>query len=238
MKIKKGFVIFGVCLAVAGTFVASALPWRYSHKAHALVLVKDPSNIEEAIKMVNHLTNILNNEQMKLALQLLQMKKLDQNTLSALWNYAKTDKAFAEALAKGETGKWGGLLYKLDGMLSGTKSVPTTWQQGLGEVADILDDQRGIQHQFGAGRPAAVKIIVVGRRRPGLSGRPVGDHHAYPVRIPAHRKPPVFGYDPAVDFRCEVGGVFHDLPRALVTAGRAADDRCGGQQNDQQFPES
>ena len=45
MKIKKSFVIFGVCMALAGTVVASMLPWRYSHRAHALVLVKDPNNI-------------------------------------------------------------------------------------------------------------------------------------------------------------------------------------------------
>ena len=80
MKIKKSFVIFGVCMALAGTVVASMLPWRYSHRAHALVLVKDPNNIAEAIKMVNHLTNLLTNEQMQLALQVLQMKKLDENT--------------------------------------------------------------------------------------------------------------------------------------------------------------
>ncbi len=141
MKIKKSFVIFGVGMALLGTFFASMLPWRYSHRAHALVLVKDPSNIEEAIKMVNHLTNILSNEQMQLALQILQMKKLDENTLSALWNYAKTNKDFAEKLAKGEAGKWGNLLYKVDGMLSGSQSIPTTWQQGLGEVTDILDGQ-------------------------------------------------------------------------------------------------
>ena len=160
MKIKKGFLLFSLFMAVAGTLVASALPWRYSHRAHALVLVKDPSNIEEAIKMVNHLTNLLSNEQMQLALQLLQMKKLDENTLFAIWNYAKTNKDFAEKLAKGEAGKWGDVLYRLDGMLSGSKSIPTTWQDGLGEITDILDGQLGKAQGgcFGNGRPGMVVL--------------------------------------------------------------------------------
>lgn len=160
MKIKKSFVAFGVCMAVAGTLFASFLPWRYSHRAHALVLVKDPSNIEEAIKTVNHLTNLLSNEQMQLALQILQMKKLDENTLFSLWNIAKTNSKLGEMIAKGETGKWGDLLVKVDGMLSGTHSIPTTWQQGLGEVTDILDGQLSNASGgcFGNGRSGMVVV--------------------------------------------------------------------------------
>ena len=160
MKIKKGFIIFGVCMALAGTLVASALPWRYSHRAHALVLVKDPSNISEAIKTVNHLFNILSNEQMQVALQILQMKKLDENALFSIWNYAKTNKEFMEKLTKGEQGEWGGVLYKLDGMLSGSSSIPTTWSEGLGEVTDILDGQLSQTNGgcFGNGRPGMVVV--------------------------------------------------------------------------------
>lgn len=160
MKIKKSFVAFGVCMALAGTLFAAALPWRYSHHAHALVLVKDPNNIAEAIKMVNYLTNVLDNEQMQIALQLLQMKKLDENTLFSLWNLAKTNKEFSEMIAKGETGKWGDVLYRLDGMLSGKSSIPMTWQQGLGEVTDILDGELGKAGGgcFGSGKPGMVVL--------------------------------------------------------------------------------
>lgn len=160
MKIKKSFVIFGVVMAVMGTLFASALPWRYSRRAHALVLVKDPSNIEEAIKMVNHLTNLLSNEQMQLALQILQMKKLDENTLFGLWNIAKDNTKLGEMIAKGESGKWGDLLVKVDGMLSGNVSIPTTWQEGLGEVTDILDGQLSQANGgcFGNGRAGMVVV--------------------------------------------------------------------------------
>lgn len=163
MKIKRSFIIFGVCMAVAGTLFASMLPWRYSHRAHTLVLVKDPNNIVEAIKMVNHLTNLLTNEQMQLALQVLQMKKLDENTLFTLWNMAKTNQDFAEKLAKGEAGTWGDVLYRIDGMLSGSKSIPMTWQEGLGEVTDILEGQMNGANGgcFGNGKPGMVVLNQV-----------------------------------------------------------------------------
>ena len=158
MKIKKSFVAFGICIALAGTFCASMLPWRYSRRAEALVLVKDPANIAEAIKMVNHTLNILTAEQERIALQLLQMKKLDQGTLNLLWQSLKTDKEFAEKLAKGEAGKWGNVLYKVDGMLSGSKSIPTTWSEGLGEVTDILDGQMKQGGCFGTGNKGLVVL--------------------------------------------------------------------------------
>lgn len=161
MKTKKTFIIFGVFLAVAGTMFAAMLPWRYSHRAEALVLVKDPANIAETIKMVNHTANILTAEQEKIVLQLLQMKKLDQSTLNSLWQALTADKEFAEKLTKGETGKWGNVLYKVDGMLSGEKSIPTTWRDGLGEVTDILDGHMASGGCFGTGRPGLVILNQV-----------------------------------------------------------------------------
>ena len=109
--------------------------------------------------MVNNLTKLLDNEQLQLALQILQMKKLDENTLFNLWNLAKTNKEFAEMLAKGEAGKWGDVLYKLDGYLSGG-SIPSTWQEGLGEVTDILDGQLSQANGgcFGNGRGGMVVV--------------------------------------------------------------------------------
>lgn len=156
MKIKKSFVTFGICMAIAGTFCTSVLP-RATRNAEALVLVKDPENIAEAIKIVTNTLDILTAEQQQIVLHLLNMKKLDVADLEKFRTIFINDKTVSNSIVNGEGD------YALGGILSGKMSIPTTWDGMLGSVTDILNGQTDAGGCFGTGKPGLVLLSRVNK---------------------------------------------------------------------------
>ena len=156
MKIKKSFVAFGVFLALAGTFCAATLP-KFARRAEALVLVKDPANIAEAIKIVTNTLDILSAEQQQIVLQLLNMKKLDPSDLTKFRTIFLKDQTTSNNIVNGEGD------YALSGILSGKLSIPTSWDSMLGSVTDILNGQGNDGGCFGTGKPGLILLSRVGK---------------------------------------------------------------------------
>lgn len=156
MKIKKSFVAFGVFLALAGTFCVATLP-KFARRAEALVLVKDPANIAEAIKIVTNTLDILSAEQQQIVLQLLNMKKLDPSDLTKFRTIFLKDQTTSNNIVNGEGD------YALSGILSGKLSIPTSWDSMLGSVTDILNGQGNSGGCFGTGKPGLILLSRVGK---------------------------------------------------------------------------
>ncbi len=79
--IKKTALASAIVVGVAASFV-TMLPT--SHRTEAAIAVIDQKNIEEAIKTAIQTAKILTEEQKQLALQILNMKKLDISMLEDL----------------------------------------------------------------------------------------------------------------------------------------------------------
>ena len=79
--VKTTAVISGIMVGVLAGFTVM-LPT--SHRSEAAIAVIDQRNIEEAIKTAIQTAKILTEEQKQLALQILNMKKLDVSMLETL----------------------------------------------------------------------------------------------------------------------------------------------------------
>ncbi len=125
MKLKTSAIILGIFMGCAGVF--GGMAWK-NHTTEAAVAVWDQKNIAEAIKTVLNTTNILTEEQKKIALELLNMKSLDANKL---WNIMQGHKNRQDEFWN-EKGAY-------EGVLAAKKSVPGAWDEAFGQIDLILD---------------------------------------------------------------------------------------------------
>jgi type IV secretion system protein TrbJ len=123
--IKKTAVGTGVLMGVTVSFLAMLPNTRH---ASATVLVYDAQNVAEAIKTAINTASMLTNEQKQLALQILNMKKLDGETLAAWYKNQQTQQN--EVLNEEQM--------KI-GALNSNSSVNTFWNEEMGNVDDVLN---------------------------------------------------------------------------------------------------
>lgn len=148
MKSKKVAIGIGILFGVSASIFAMIPTTKQSQAA---IAVWDEKNIAQAIEMVSKTTQILSDEDKKLALAILNAKKLDsdlilkyvdENTKIAThsgfgWNYqnATSNGGFT----------WGKLdeLYKNTGTngqkLDSTALVENAWKQRLGDLQSVLN---------------------------------------------------------------------------------------------------
>lgn len=124
--IKKTAVFSGIVVGVAACFTAM-LPT--SHRSEAAIAVIDQRNIEEAIKTAIQTAKILTEEQKQVAMQILNMKKLDISML--------------ETLMKGNEEKEkiplsGDVIYP-DSLLKKNESLEKIWNERIGNIEDVIN---------------------------------------------------------------------------------------------------
>ena len=100
-----------------------------SHRSEAAIAVIDQRNIEEAIKTAIQTAKILTEEQKQVAMQILNMKKLDISML--------------ETLMKGNEEKEkmplsGDLIYP-DSLIKKNESVQKIWNERIGNIEDVIN---------------------------------------------------------------------------------------------------
>lgn len=130
LKKKKIVVGTGVSMGILAAFLAM-LP--VSGKSEAGVFVIDKQNIEEAIKTAINTASILTDEQKQLALQILNSKKLDLATLEDFYNKQKSDQN--KILSEHDN---------MTGILDKQSSVPSFWDEELGNVEDVLNGNESL----------------------------------------------------------------------------------------------
>lgn len=111
-----------------GTLSAFFAMLPTARPATAAVLVYDAENVAEAIKTAINTATMLTNEQKQLALQILNMTKLDSDTLT---NWAKNQQTQQNEILNEEQMKIGAL--------STNNSVNNFWNKELGSVEDVLN---------------------------------------------------------------------------------------------------
>lgn len=134
MRFKKSAIVIGILVGITAG-VTAMLPT--SRSAEALVLVKDESNIAEAIKTALTTANILTQEQQQLALQILNMQQLSPSKIIQLLQ----DQKARQNEVLDEKGAY-------DGILSPNTSVPTFWNEELGTVEDVVNGNKTLVDLF------------------------------------------------------------------------------------------
>lgn len=125
--VKKTAVITGIVVGVTACFT-TMLPT--SHKTEAAIAVIDQRNIEEAIKTAIQTAKILTEEQKQLALQILNMKKLDVSMLETLM---KRNEEKEKIPLSGD-------MVIPDGIINNkSKSVDAVWQERIGNIEDVIN---------------------------------------------------------------------------------------------------
>ena len=146
MKIKKGAIVLGILMGCAGVF--GGMVYK-NHTSEAAVAVWDEKNIAEAIKTVLNTTNILTEEQKKIALELLNMKSLDINRLTNILQ----GQINREQQIWNEEGAY-------SGVLAAKKSIPAEWDEAFGNIDLILDGNISPQD---AGKITSTGIRLIDR---------------------------------------------------------------------------
>jgi len=123
--LKKTTIGMGICLGTLASVIAMV---PTSRSASATVLVYDAQNVTQAIKTAINTATMLTNEQKQLALQILNMKKLDASTLEAWYKQQKSQQT--EALSENEA---------KTGALNKNDSVSNFWNKEMGSVEDVLN---------------------------------------------------------------------------------------------------
>ena len=125
--IRKTAIATGVIVGITAGTVGML---TVSHRTEAAIAVFDERNIEEAIKTAIQTANILTEEQKQLALQILNMKKLDASKLAdLLGRNAKKEQAILAGdavLPPGILGDKG-------------KSVEAVWDERMGNIEDVIN---------------------------------------------------------------------------------------------------
>ena len=124
--IKKTALASAVVAGVAASFV-TMLPT--SHKTEAAIAVIDQKNIEEAIKTAIQTAKILTEEQKQLALQILNMKKLD---ISILEDLMKRNEEKEKVPLSGD------MLFP-ESLIKQNESIPKIWNERIGNVEDVIN---------------------------------------------------------------------------------------------------
>ena len=124
---KKTAVVSGVIVGIAASFTAMV---PTSQSTEAAIAVFDEKNIEEAIKTAIQTAKILTEEQKQLALQILNMKKLDASMLKDLMRRNEEK----------ERAPLSGDMLMPPGLLNDTgKSVGALWDERIGNIEDVIN---------------------------------------------------------------------------------------------------
>ncbi len=136
MKMKKAKIVAALVLAGLTGCFAAEIP--APHTAEALVLVKDPDNIAEAIKTATNTANMLTNLTKQLELQIKGMEKLTPGDINYVLTTVQNQNKKREDFAWG-TGQDQLNPVQIGGILSNQTSVLAQWNDTLGNVEDILN---------------------------------------------------------------------------------------------------
>ena len=126
MKLKGKILATGLFLGISAGFMAM-IPT--SHHTSAAIAVIDQRNIEEAIKTAIQTAQILTEEQKQLALQILNMKKLDISMLETLMKRNEEKEKIPLS---------GDLIYP-DSLLKKNESLEKIWNERIGNIEDVIN---------------------------------------------------------------------------------------------------
>ena len=124
--IKTTAVISGIVVGVAASFTVM-LPT--SHRMEAAIAVIDQRNIEEAIKTAIQRAKILTEEQKQLALQILNMKKLDISMLETLMKRNEEKEKIPLS---------GDAIYP-ESLIKQNESIQKIWNERIGNIEDVIN---------------------------------------------------------------------------------------------------
>ena len=113
-----------------GILAGIAMMIPYSRNSEAAIAVFDQRNIEEAVKTAIQTANILSEEQKQYALQLLNIKKLDESVLEDLINRNQEKN---KSILSGDAIIPKGIINDPD------KSVQAIWDERMGNIEDVLN---------------------------------------------------------------------------------------------------
>ncbi len=126
MKLKGKILATGLFLGISAGFLAM-IPT--SHHTSAAIAVIDQRNIEEAIKTAIQTAKILTEEQKQLALQILNMKKLDISMLETLMKRNEEKEKIPLS---------GDVIYP-DSLLKKNESLEKIWNERIGNIEDVIN---------------------------------------------------------------------------------------------------
>ena len=125
--IRNTVAVTGLVVGITAGF-AVMLPT--SQRTEAAIAVIDARNIEEAVKTAIQTAKILTEEQKQLALQILNMKKLDVSTIEEL--IRRNTKKDEEILA-------GDMILPPGVINDQIKSAQAQWEERIGNIEDVLN---------------------------------------------------------------------------------------------------
>ena len=124
--IKTTAVISGIMVGVAAGFTVM-LPT--SHRTEAAIAVIDQRNIEEAIKTAIQTAKILTEEQKQVAMQILNMKKLDISMLETLMKRNEEKEKIPLS---------GDVIYP-ESLIKQNESIQKIWNERIGNIEDVIN---------------------------------------------------------------------------------------------------
>ena len=124
--VKTTAVISGIMVGVLAGFTVM-LPT--SHRSEAAIAVIDQRNIEEAIKTAIQTAKILTEEQKQLALQILNMKKLDVSMLETLMKRNEEKEKIPLS---------GDAIYP-ESLIKQNESIQKIWNERIGNIEDVIN---------------------------------------------------------------------------------------------------
>ena len=129
--IKTTAVISGIVVGVAASFTVM-LPT--SHKSEAAIAVIDQRNIEEAIKTAIQTAKILTEEQKQVAMQILNMKKLDISMLETLMKRNEEKEKIPLS---------GDVIYP-ESLIKQNESIQKIWNERIGDIEDVINGNKTV----------------------------------------------------------------------------------------------
>lgn len=132
MKFKKGMLAIGIIMGIMCGF-----SFMVPDNALAAVLVFDAKNVEEAIKTAITTADILTNEQKRLALQLLDMKKIDDNQLADYVNEITKQQQQATDEKNAQTGP-----------LKPSSTVQSFWDEQFPNIDSVLSGRTTVMDAY------------------------------------------------------------------------------------------
>ena len=129
--IKTTAVISGIVVGVAASFTVM-LPT--SHRTEAAIAVIDQRNIEEAIKTAIQTAKILTEEQKQVAMQILNMKKLDISMLETLMKRNEEKEKIPLS---------GDVIYP-ESLIKQNESIQKIWNERIGDIEDVINGNKTV----------------------------------------------------------------------------------------------
>lgn len=129
--IKNTAVISGIVVGVAASFTVM-LPT--SHRTEAAIAVIDQRNIEEAIKTAIQTAKILTEEQKQVAMQILNMKKLDISMLEKLMKRNEEKEKIPLS---------GDVIYP-ESLIKQNESIQKIWNERIGDIEDVINGNKTV----------------------------------------------------------------------------------------------